>query len=182
MTNLSPEEIKAYEEGSASCRNYSQLTMRVRTLSQQVMVLAIAALVAALAPEEGKWNKEDVMQYGGVAISLFALSLLVVDWHYQSAFSAIRNAMAELESKAGIEGPWRAHLRARTQKRDHVASYLPFLFLWVLGWATFSLGGKENWFWLGGGAAIAIGSLWFLIILAKSAKKDKAAATKLIIT
>jgi hypothetical protein len=42
-------EVEFYKQGSDACRNYSQLTMRVRTLSQQVLVGSSIGLAALLS-------------------------------------------------------------------------------------------------------------------------------------
>ena len=121
-------DIRVYTEGSEACRNYSRLTMKTRTLSQQVLILGVVGVGAAMS-KEGSVIPPEILLIVGIAFLLFSISLAFVDWHYQSAFTAIRNSLAVMEAKSHMEGPWRAHLGARTQLKDHVASYFPFLLL-----------------------------------------------------
>jgi len=163
--------IHAYTEGSESCRNYSRLTMRVRTLSQQVLILGAVGFLAALTEGKNKDYQMGIMIFGGIALSVLAFSLSVVDWHYQSAFSMIRDSLAKLEVKSQIEGPWRAHLSARTHKRDHVSSYLPFLLLWFLGLTTVGFGAEDSGWWVVIGLLGLLSLLWFIVSLARAAKR-----------
>jgi hypothetical protein len=103
--------------------------MRVRTLSQHVLVIAAAAVVAATLKTKPPALMESAVFYGGVAVLIFAVSLGLVDWHYQSAFSAIRNQLARYEARRGTIGPWRSHVTVRTELRDHCASSSPFFLL-----------------------------------------------------
>lgn len=132
-----PDECEMYRQGSEACRNYSGLTMRVRTLSQQLLVIAVAGLATALANENikpGEILHTQIFIAAGIALVGLSFSLLVVDWHYQSAFTAIRNSLAFMESRNyPFYGPWVAHFNTRTQFRDHIASYLPFHLLAIIG-------------------------------------------------
>lgn len=137
--------IKAYEEGSLTCRNYSNLTMRVRTLAQHVLVVGVAGLSVLMLD----YQKEEELPYAILIVSfsllIFSISLFLVDWHYQSAFTGIRNQLASIECEKGISGPWLAHLCIRTHLNDHVASYLPFLLLGALGCLGVWLGSAEHY-------------------------------------
>lgn len=133
-------ERQMYIEGSAACRNYSTLTMGVRTLSKQLLI-AYAAGLAAFWVYCGKGGnaEQDTIHWtvfwSGVVLTVFALSLMLVGWHYQSAFTAMRSSLAGLESTfaPGIAGPWTAHRVARTPLRDWCSSYCPFLFIAAAG-------------------------------------------------
>ncbi len=127
-------EEEAYKQGSEACRNYSQLTMRTRTLSQQILGASAVGLATALAtPRIAQGARAEIFVAAGFILLAFAFALLFVDWHYQSAFTAIRNSLAFMESRQPILGPWIAHLNARTHFNDHIASYFPFLLLAALG-------------------------------------------------
>ena len=134
--------FKAYEEGSSTCRNYSNLTMRVRTLAQHVLVVGVAGLSILMLD----YQKDEELPYAILIVSfsllVFSISLFLVDWHYQSAFTGIRNQLARMECEKGISGPWLAHLCIRTHLNDHIASYLPFLLLGFCGCL-----GSSSFFW-----------------------------------
>ncbi len=154
--------IKTYEEGSVSCRNYSNLTMRVRTLAQHVLVVGVAGLAVLMVEFE---KDEEQLPYAILMVSfsllLFSISLFLVDWHYQSAFTGIRNQLAKMECENGISGPWLAHLCVRTHLNDHIASYLPFILLGILGGIGLWWGGVKH----PGLAYVAFGVLGIVIIL-----------------
>lgn len=140
-TALTDWEVEVYRQGSDACRNYSGLTMRTRTLSQQILAVAVVGL--ATAAVKGA-DVPGILLFGGVTLLAFAFSLLFVDWHYQSAFTAIRNTLASMESKRGMVGPWLCHLNARTHFNDHLASYSPFVALATLGCLSVWRGLAEN--------------------------------------
>lgn len=131
------EKEAMYKEGSAACRNYSRLTMQVRTLSQQVLIAAVISLSVAILPEIGGEEPElnnyvgIVLILGGWILGCFSVSLALVDWHYQSAFTAIRNTLAIMEGDT--DGPWKAHKEVRRKQYDFIASYFPFWILWAIG-------------------------------------------------
>jgi hypothetical protein len=111
--------------------------MQTRTLSQQIMAAAAVGLATAAATRGiDDTARVAIFLSVGIVLLAFAFSLLFVDWHYQSAFTAIRNALAFIESRQPVLGPWIAHLNARTHFNDHIASYLPFLLLAALGCAS----------------------------------------------
>ncbi|HSL83679.1 MAG TPA: NAD(P)-dependent oxidoreductase [Thermoanaerobaculia bacterium] len=145
-------ERESYVQGSEACRNYSNLTMRVRTLAQQALLAAAAGLGAAVIGRENIEYFYDLMGVVGLLLVVFAVSLFFVDWHYQSAFTAIRNHLTTIEARHHVEeldrlechdGPWTAHLSVRTRFRDHVASYLPFLLIGEVG-AVAAFYGLQN--------------------------------------
>lgn len=144
-------EIEMYKQGSEACRNYSRLTMKTRTLSQQVLIVSVVGLSAVIANKDVP-SRHEIVLIGGIALLAFSVSLTFVDWHYQSAFTAIRNALACIEYTIKLPGPWRAHLGERTQFKDHVASYLPFLLLFAIGCLGIGFGIK-----LSGGSALLVG-------------------------
>jgi hypothetical protein len=137
-----------YSEGSEACRNYSRLTMRVRTLAQHVLIVYVIAISVAIL--SGKFGieqgtnvyipilKGNVLMYAGLILGLFSVSLALVDWHYQSAFTAIRDALREMEGN--LYGPWKAHKRVRNSRNDFIASYVPFWILWGIGLGSFVFG------------------------------------------
>ncbi len=145
-------EIKAYEEGSAACRNYSNLTMRTRTLSQHIMLISVGVF-AGIYSEAIPINNDigpKLLIVGGSILCFFSISLRLIDWHYQSAFSAIRDSLAALECKNQIlkntdnlNSPWRSHLAVRTRFHDHIASYFPFLLLMAVGGSALYFGANE---------------------------------------
>ena len=149
--------IKTYEEGSVSCRNYSNLTMRVRTLAQHVLVVGVAGLAVLMLDFQDKDDLSYAILFVSFSLLLFSISLFLVDWHYQSAFTGIRNQLAKMECENGISGPWLAHLCVRTHLNDHIASYLPFILLGVLG----GIG-----LWFGGSAHPVLGKVAFGILMA----------------
>lgn len=143
------DECEMYRQGSEACRNYSKLTMRVRTLSQQILAVGVAGLGTALAKEGITPDiRAQIFIAAGVALVALSFSLLVVDWHYQTAFTGIRNSLAFMETRnRPFFGPWIAHFNTRTQFKDHIASYLPFHLLAIIGgmgiWR--GINGGPNW-------------------------------------
>lgn len=167
--------MKAYEEGSVSCRNYSNLTMRVRTLAQHVLVVGVAGLSVLMVDFE---KDEEQLPYAIIMVSisllLFSISLFLVDWHYQSAFTGIRNQLAKIECENGISGPWLAHLCVRTHLNDHIASYLPFILLGILGGAGLWIGASDHpaLGYIAFGAMVMV-ILLFILFLFIASKSDK---------
>lgn len=142
ISKLSESEAMFYAEGSAACRNYSCLTMKVRTLSQHVLIgILIALSVAAVGNEQFFFEKAlwPIFYFGGIILGLFSISLALVDWHYQSAFTAIRNVLVTIEGNEF--GPWHAHKKIRSKMgHDFVSSYFPFWVLWFIGVVAFLVG------------------------------------------
>ena len=132
-------QAELYKQGSEACRNYSQLTMRTRTLSQEVLLVSVVGLSAVITKVDASaWPQ--IVLAAGIALLPFSVSLAFVDWHYQSAFSAIRNFLADIEVSHKQNGPWRAHLKERTHFKDHIASYGPFLLLSAIGCLAIMVG------------------------------------------
>lgn len=141
-----------YQEASATCRNYSMLTMRVRTISQSLLAvisLGIGTLYrSGFLNDDSQSDKFDwnaVLWVVGLIFVALAISLGLIDWHYQSAFSAIRDSLAKLEVQAKIDGPWRAHLRTRGRFEDQLASYFPFYFMAGTGIVVILDSQFSNW-------------------------------------
>lgn len=133
-------DLDLYKEGSEVCRNYSRLTMQVRTLTQQVLMATVAAVAVAILAKGTLSDQVDhtflgyILLCTGIVLGSFSASLALIDWHYQSAFTAIRDALVELEKDAElIHGPWQAHKKVRTSPDDFIASYVPFWFLSGIG-------------------------------------------------
>jgi hypothetical protein len=127
---MSPTELMLYEQGSEACRNYSGLTSRARTFAQ---LIAVAAIGAPFASGLAMGQRPVVLQVGGAMLCVVAIGLGLIDWHYQSAFAAIRDRLANMEAWHKCNGPWRSHLSVRTGFADHIASYIPFFLLALLG-------------------------------------------------
>lgn len=152
---VTPPEM--YREGSECCRNYSKLTMQVRTLASYLMMAyavgigtmgsqwlstrqpvpgsGLVGIVRTLPAQAGL-----VLLFAGLALVLFAFSLWTVNWHYSKAFVAMRNVISQFEPPSGMlaasrqdGGPWRAHERIRRPWKDAVAWNVPFLALGVIG-------------------------------------------------
>lgn len=166
--------LKTYEEGSSTCRNYSNLTMRVRTLAQHVLVVGVAGLSVLMLDHRNKEELPYAILIVSFSLLVFSISLFLVDWHYQSAFSGIRNQLARMECEKGISGPWLAHLSIRTHLNDHIASYLPFLLLGALGCLGIWMGSADHY--MLGNAAIGIlivVIISFVVFLLIASKNDR---------
>ncbi len=138
------DKDRIYQEGSEACRNYSQLTMRVRTLALQVLGVMVVGAGAIFSTKEGLCHIFKILFSSGIIMVILAISFWYVDWHYQSAFTSIRNCLARLEHENGMDGPWKYHLQVRGGFNDHLASYLPFLFLILLGFLGIYLGMSDT--------------------------------------
>lgn len=165
--------MEFYKQGSEACRNYSNLTMRVRTLAEQILGVSVVGLAAYLKTGDSAELDDRVILAGGLTLVILAISLGFIDWHYQSAFSAIRDSLAKAEAERKLGGPWRAHLSVRTRLKDHVASYLPFILLGAVGCfvATYALGG----IWLRGGFPflLVLTGTGFLYLCQRAMKRDR---------
>lgn len=178
-------ERESYVQGSEACRNYSNLTMRVRTLAQQALLAAAAGLGAAIIGRENIDYFFELMGVVGLLLVVFAVSLFFVDWHYQSAFTAIRNHLTTIEARHHVvelgtlkchDGPWTAHLSVRTKRRDHVANYLPFLFIGDVGVAAMTYGIYwlyETPFWILMLVVAAVAHLPFIRSWKQAAEDDR---------
>ncbi len=74
-----------YEQGSEACRNYSRLTMQVRSLSQHVLIGAVIGLSVSTLKDGGDTSLDFIFLCGGIVLGCFNVALALVDWHYQSA-------------------------------------------------------------------------------------------------
>jgi hypothetical protein len=166
-----------YKEASEACRNYSNLTAKVRLLSQHVLLgyfvsLAIFSgeLLYNQSFESALQKMKPILICSGIAIILFAISLWLIDWHYQSAFTAIRNWLASEEMKSQtkkvVRGPWSSHKKVRTATNDGIASYMPFFILSIVGVSAVWIGsaGKLEWLMaISEGGALLLFILYFVI-------------------
>jgi len=116
---LTPTEL--YKQGSKSCQLYSDITMRIRTLAQQV-VIAYAAGLGALATQliGEPVLCGIVMIFSGAIAERFGMNLRALNRHYSFAFDKIRDSsLVPLEEAATSEtqftGPWTAHKRHRDE-------------------------------------------------------------------
>jgi hypothetical protein len=127
---ITPTDI--YKEGSASLRNYSNLTMTVRTLAVHLFLGSAVALAVASSKNPPELPK--YLLWGAACLALFSISLLCINWHFATAFNVIRNSMAALEREAEIptEGPWQGHQRVRGSWKDPLAYSAPFTALFLL--------------------------------------------------
>lgn len=141
-----------YSEASQCCRLYSKLTMRVRTLAQQVVIAYAVGLGIFLSRSEWPPQLLQLALIGaGVILVLFALPLWALNQHYSSAFEGIRDGfLVPLESRRWphtaderslASGPWSAHarvrqgtgLRTRHTVLTRLAWHGPYVALLVIG-------------------------------------------------
>lgn len=124
--SISTNEI--YIQGSEACRNYSKLTMKVKITSQHFLILLLIGISSNFISDFNILGNQTLLIIcGGIIISV-AISLLLVTWHYQSAFVAIRDKLASIEIDSGFGefGVWSSHKAVR-QKWDKLATIFPFL-------------------------------------------------------
>ena len=134
-------ELEAYKQGSETCRNYSRLISPVRTI---IITFVSAAIGAVTLKWDDMSDRVSVLMIAGTATSFMGIVLLLIDWHFQSAFEAIRDTNAITEAKQGVKGPWLAHFKVREPVSVFLASYLPLLLL------------------IWGGATVMFASIWML--------------------
>lgn len=142
------DEKQLYEQGSKACQQYSDLTMRIRTIAQTVQIayaVAMGLVLSRAGVQAGSdWVPVDrvgfVMIVLGVLVVVFGRVLGVLNVHYSGAFEAIRdNSLVRLERRAFADqenvGPWEAHQRHRraTEAQKQRAWTLPFRALMMLG-------------------------------------------------
>lgn len=147
-THLAAAEL--YRQGSECCRNYSNLTMRVRTLAQQVL-LAYAVGVGLLLT---RGKEIGALLFGaGIILILFSSALWILNLHYSLSFTGIRNdCLRKLEANVleAVEtdktdkpiavGPWEAHAHAQPAWVRVAAWHWPYLVLVFVGLLTMLLG------------------------------------------
>jgi hypothetical protein len=142
-----------YDQGSKCCQQYSQLTMQVRTLAQQVMIAYAVGIGVFIARGENLSASYSrlVMSGTGIILIIFGVVLCLLNLHHSDAFRAIRDeCLVPLEAenrltpsgKGELIGPWQAH---QTERTDHsfksgLAWYAPFIALWFIGSLSFVAG------------------------------------------
>lgn len=144
-----------YDKGSEQCRQYSQLTMQVRTMAQHVLIAYAVGLgiVLSRATESTSGRVRAVACLFSGILVLFALVLWSLNHHYSHAFRRIRNdvlvpleelvadnPLVQRNGPHGSLGPWSAHKCEREERRllkfssaSTVAWNLPFLALIFAG-------------------------------------------------
>ena len=143
-----------YDKGSEQCRQYSQLTMQVRTMAQHVLMAYAVGLgiVLSRATESTAGPVRAVAcLFSGILI-LFAFVLWSLNHHYSHAFRRIRddvlvplegavedNPLTTRNGSKGPLGPWSAHQRERNERKlmylsaSNLAWNLPFIALILAG-------------------------------------------------
>jgi hypothetical protein len=151
-----------YKYGSEACKQYSQLTMNIRTLAQQ-LVLAYAVgmgIVISKGPSGLPTTESSefcpISVWAGAILIIFAFVLYVLNRHHSSAFRTIRDdCLRRLEGDERGEdhepiGPWAAHARARERWQElfkpgfNLAWDLPFYALLSIGIASVVLGSCDK--------------------------------------
>ena len=139
-------KVELYRQGSECCRNYSDLTMKVRTLAQQVMLAYSLGIALVLT----KGDRIGALLFGaGIILILFSSALWILNLHYSLSFTGIRNdCLRRLESELLGEsetlGPWEAHSRAQAAWVRVAAWNWPYLVLVIVGLLTMLLGVAWN--------------------------------------
>lgn len=180
-----------YREGSDACRNYSRLTMQVRTLSQNVLIAYLVGLGIAYRTlsTDGESGFAHILWTTGFVLVLFSISLAVVNWHYQSAFEAIRDNLKRLEENANLVGPWRVHQLVRGGRKDAYAQFAPFVISAFIGVSEIFIAaviwfGQESYGWgffMVAVAVVAIGTTFFsLRWISKTQTEDLLAVRNLL--
>jgi len=142
-----------YEQASKCCQQYSQLTMQIRTLAQQVMIAYAVGIGLFIARGENLSASYSrlVLSGAGIILMIFGVVLCFLNLHHSDAFRAIRDKCLvpleeenELTSSKGekLMGPWQAHQAERRNNRfkSGLAWYAPFIALWVIGGLSFVAG------------------------------------------
>jgi hypothetical protein len=142
-----------YDQGSRACQQYSQLTMQVRTLAQQVMIAYAVGLGLFIARSESLTTGylRVVLCGAGIILLVFGLVLFFLNLHHSLAFRAIRDeCLVPLEkynciraaSEEHLLGPWQAHQQERStnRRKSDLAWYSPFVALWLIGAASLAIG------------------------------------------
>ena len=143
-----------YDKGSEQCRQYSQLTMQVRTMAQHVLMAYAVGLgiVLSRATESTAGPVRAVACLFSGILVLFALVLWSLNHHYSHAFRRIRddvlvplegavedNPLTQRNGSEGPLGPWSAHQRERKERKlmylsaSNLAWNLPFIALILAG-------------------------------------------------
>ncbi|MCR9243847.1 MAG: hypothetical protein NXI31_02365 [bacterium] len=139
-----------YAEASDACRNYSDLTLKSRTLGQQIMLgysVAIGITLSRSAIKDPQLGT--ILVIGGCVLLALSIPLHAVTRHYANAFWAMRNWLAAYErlryEPTGGEanfGPWHAHKTSREKRMfsDGWSTNLPFGALVALAIASIVAG------------------------------------------
>ena len=149
---MTPKDL--YDKGSEQCRQYSALTMQVRTMAQHVLIgyaVGLGIVLSRSTESTGDSVRSVVFLFGAILV-LFALVLWSLNHHYSHAFRRIRddvlvpleellpnNPLAQRNGGQGPLGPWSAHKRERAERRigflsaSGIAWNLPFIALIIAG-------------------------------------------------
>lgn len=140
-----------YEQGSECCRTYSQLTMRVRTLAQQVMLAYVVGIGLILTRgTTGNGDEGDatalVLFIAGIVLSLFSTVLWALNQHYSIAFTRIRNESLRpieqelLKPNETLRGPWESHAFKRPEWLRVASWHWPYVVLILVSLLTMIVG------------------------------------------
>ncbi|GMU38341.1 MAG: hypothetical protein KJ057_14630 [Phycisphaerae bacterium] len=102
-----------YAQGSSLCSSYSDRTMRIRTMAQQLIIAYGVSVGFSISTT----NAGFVLLFGGGTLMIFGSALWVLNQHYSLAFNEVRNAslvpMEQMLLGTALIGPWTAHGRVR---------------------------------------------------------------------
>lgn len=109
-----------YEQGSRCCQQYSELTMKSRTIAQHIMI-AYAVGMGLLLSKVGEPNSAfyATLIFAGIILIVFGRVLAALNRHYSTAFESIRDdCLVKLEAvtlgeESKLLGPWQAHQKHR---------------------------------------------------------------------
>ena len=112
------EPVELYRQGSEMCRQYSKLTMGVRTLSQQILIGYTVGVGVTLSKVEVA-DRGPILALSGGVLILFAAALWTLNRHHSTAFVEIRDeVLSVLEGPYDVQarprGPWQAQRRAES--------------------------------------------------------------------
>ncbi|HKR04351.1 MAG TPA: hypothetical protein VJY62_06895 [Bacteroidia bacterium] len=148
-------EKDLYEQGSKSCHQYSQLTMHIRTLALTLIITFTIGLSLILSKNGDTYpfqHFDILLIAGGVILMIFACVLGILNIHYSTAFTTIRDeSLVKLEDEwkkknkpndDKLVGPWTAHQKIRNEKERNMkrAWYGPFVALGLIGFIAFCVG------------------------------------------
>jgi hypothetical protein len=95
-----------YEQGSKCCQQYSALTMQIRTLAQYIMIAYTVGISLAISrasspnPEMPSQDLHQILFVAGLVVSSFAIVLGILNHHYSTAFTEIRDScLVRLENQ-----------------------------------------------------------------------------------
>ncbi len=142
-----------YEQASASCQNYSQLTGKGRTLAATVVIGFSVTVVAACAKLTDKELINKIVLLASCGLLCLTGILAIVTAHFSTAFWAMRNWLAEVEKNDAsrqkttidlpgvmqtresieVHGPWSAHKEARSGGSERFSFWSPFVLMALVG-------------------------------------------------